>query len=110
MTPDNASLSSKFEIDGQTVRLLQAIQVSNAEFIEEFKRAIVKIAQNGAEKIELDFRKSEALSSSIIALTFIAVSAVKDYPASIVIIASMTHNRPLVAAGMTSYVDVRLCG
>lgn len=92
------------------ITITERIDLNDPAVMAELREKIRRPAADGAKLITLDFSSSDNLTSAIIALAFLAVKEARIYDVPIRIIASINYHRSLVAAGMTDYVDLKLCG
>ena len=103
-------MDKMFAVDGQTLRILRAPDLADAEVMQGIRQALQGMIDAAPGRITIDFSDAHALSSSIIGITLLAVELGSHTQTAVSVHAPMRHHQALVAAGLTRLADLRLCG
>ncbi len=95
---------------GNTIQLQGPLDLSDRVQVEAIRLAARAIAEAGRSEVVLDFSRTRFLSSSIMSLTLLVGRELQDTDARLRVRASMMSHRTLVAAGITAFVELNLCG
>jgi len=99
-----------FTIQAQRIRILRAPEDSSREETSQLAAAVATLAEQHPDSVILDFHAAFPLSSTIIALAFLAVEAARPWSVPIALEIPVRHRNALLATGITNFVEVRLCG